>query len=174
MYQPEPQSVTFSILINDIDKGIIKIPQFQRDFVWSLEQSAQLIDSIIKGYTIGTFILWESDEELRSIRNIGGASLPDTLQGSMAQYVLDGQQRMTSLYASLKGLEIARNNTVEDFSNIYIDLSADEDETIIIKNVEGRNALEIITLNDLMNAGLAVLLHILKNFIRNYRITKIV
>lgn len=157
MYQPEPQSVTFSILINDIDKGIIKIPQFQRDFVWSLEQSAQLIDSIIKGYPIGTFILWESDEELRSVRNIGGASLPDTPQGSMVQYVLDGQQRMTSLYASIKGLKIARNNTFEDFSNIYIDLSADEDETIIITNVEGRDALEIITLNDLMNAGLAVL-----------------
>ncbi|GGM40454.1 hypothetical protein GCM10011351_28280 [Paraliobacillus quinghaiensis] len=71
MYQPDPQSITFSTLIHDIDKGIIKIPQFQRDFVWSKEQSAKLLDSIIKGYPIGTFIVWETDERLRSIRNIG-------------------------------------------------------------------------------------------------------
>jgi Protein of unknown function DUF262 len=57
MYSPEPHSITFSTLISDIDKGIIKIPQFQRNFVWSLEESAKLIDSIIKGYPIGTFIL---------------------------------------------------------------------------------------------------------------------
>ena len=65
MYQPEPQSLTFSTLIHEIDKGVIKIPQFQRDFVWSLEQSAKLIDSIIKGYPIGTFILWETQERLQ-------------------------------------------------------------------------------------------------------------
>lgn len=157
MYQPEPQSVTFSILINDIDKGVIKIPQFQRDFVWSLEQSAKLIDSIIKGYPIGTFILWESDEVLRSVRNIGGANLPATPLGSMVQYVLDGQQRMTSLYASLKGLKISRDNKVEDFSEIYIDLVADEDNSIILTNVEGRNSLEVISLKDLINGGLSVL-----------------
>ncbi|WP_107937329.1 DUF262 domain-containing protein [Ureibacillus chungkukjangi] len=157
MYQQEPQSVTFSILINDIDKGIIKIPQFQRDFVWSLEQSAKLIDSIIKGYPIGTFILWESDEVLRSVRNIGGANLPDTPSGSMVQYVLDGQQRMTSLYASLKGLKISRDNTVDDFSQIYIDLVANKDNTIILTNIEGHNPLEVISLKDLINGGLSVL-----------------
>ena len=157
MYQPEPQSVTFSMLINDIDKGIIKIPQFQRDFVWSLEQSAKLIDSIIKGYPIGTFILWESDEVLRSVRNIGGANLPDTPSGSMVQYVLDGQQRMTSLYASLKGLKISRDNTVEDFSQIYIDLIANEDNSVTLTNVDERNQLEVISLKDLINGGLSVL-----------------
>jgi hypothetical protein len=157
VYQPEPQSMTFSMLINDIDKGIIKIPQFQRDFVWSLEQSAKLIDSIIKGYPIGTFILWESHEKLRSIRNIGGADLPDTPPGSMVQYVLDGQQRMTSLYASLKGLKIQREKGTDDFSSIYVDLNADEDEAIIITNIEGRDPSEIITLKDLLYGGISVL-----------------
>lgn len=157
MYQPEPQSVTFSILINDIDKGIIKIPQFQRDFVWSLEQSANLLDSIIKGYPIGTFILWESDEVLRSVRNIGGTSLPDTPSGSLSQYVLDGQQRMTSLYASLKGLKINRKNGVDDFSQLYIDLIADEDNPLIITNIENRKLSEVISLKNLISGGLSVL-----------------
>lgn len=158
MYQPDPQSITFSTLIHDIDKGIIKIPQFQRDFVWSLEQSAKLIDSIIKGYPIGTFILWESQEKLRSVRNIGGASLPETPPGSMVQYVLDGQQRMTSLYASLKGLQVQRDKkSDDDFSGIYVDLNANEEETIIITNIEGRNETDVISLRDLLHGGISVL-----------------
>lgn len=48
MTLPEPLTVTFSGLIGDIEKGLIKIPQFQRDFVWDIEKSANLIDSIIK------------------------------------------------------------------------------------------------------------------------------
>ena len=44
MTLPEPLTVTFSGLIGDIEKGLIKIPQFQRDFVWDIEKSANLID----------------------------------------------------------------------------------------------------------------------------------
>lgn len=157
MYQPEPQSITYSTLIHDIDKGIIKIPQFQREFVWSIEASAKLLDSIIKGYPIGTFILWESQEELRVVRNIGGADLPDTPFGSMSQYVLDGQQRMTSLYASLKGLTINRGNKTDDFSNIFVDLIAEEEEPIVITDIEGRNPLEVISLQSLLEGELTVL-----------------
>ena len=42
MYQPQPHSYKFSILLSEIGQGIIKIPQFQREFVWSKEQSAKL------------------------------------------------------------------------------------------------------------------------------------
>jgi len=157
MYQPEPQSITFSTLIHEIDKGTIKIPQFQRDFVWSLEQSAKLIDSIIKGYPIGTFILWESQETLRSVRNIGGANLPETPTGSMVQYVLDGQQRMTSLYASLKGLSVNRQKGTDDFSGIFVDLIASNEDPIIITNIEGRDLSEIISLRNLIHGGISSL-----------------
>lgn len=158
MYSPDPHSMTFSTLINDIDKGIIKIPQFQRDFVWSIEESAKLIDSIIKGYPIGTFILWESKERLRSVRNIGGAALPDTPVGSMVQYVLDGQQRMTSLYASLKGLRVQREKGIDDFSEIYVDLVANDEDSIIVTNIEGRNDKEVISLHNLLHGGIPVLM----------------
>jgi uncharacterized protein with ParB-like and HNH nuclease domain len=56
MNLPEPQSVTFSNLFADIENGTIKIPQFQREFVWSKAKSAKLLDSIVKGFPIGTFI----------------------------------------------------------------------------------------------------------------------
>jgi uncharacterized protein with ParB-like and HNH nuclease domain len=66
MNLPEPQTRTFSSLVGEIEKGQIKIPQFQRDFVWTMQKSAGLIDSIIKGYPIGTFIFWRTKERLRS------------------------------------------------------------------------------------------------------------
>ena len=58
--QPKPDSKKYNDLITEIEKGEIKIPKFQRDFVWSLDKTASLLDSILKGYPIGTFILWET------------------------------------------------------------------------------------------------------------------
>jgi hypothetical protein len=147
MYQPEPHSFKFTSLLNDIEQGLIKIPQFQRDFVWSKEQSARLMDSIIKGYPIGTFIIWKTKERLRSIRNIGGVDLPDTPEGDFIQYVLDGQQRMTSLYASLKGVIIKRETKNEDFS---------EDEDIVITDISEKEPGSYIKLTDLLNGGLSL------------------
>ena len=76
MNLPEPQSLTFSSLMNGIEKGNIKIPQFQRDFVWSKAKSAKLLDSIVKGYPIGTFIFWKNKRRTARFKEFGrfGAS----------------------------------------------------------------------------------------------------
>src|SRR5262245_11087190 len=103
-YLPSPHSMSLTTLSVEIEKGTVKIPQFQREFVWSKQKSAELLDSILKGYPIGTFIFWKTTEELRTIRNIGGIDLPKTPKGDYIQYVLDGQQRLTSLFAAVKGL----------------------------------------------------------------------
>lgn len=133
MKLPEPQTRTFSSLVAEIDKGQVKIPQFQRDFVWSMEKSAAVIDSIIKGYPIGTFIFWRTTERLRSVRNIGNQNLPELDGSESVDYVLDGQQRLTSLYACLKGAKIERgdSNRIDDYSKVFIDLSASSDEQIV-------------------------------------------
>lgn len=101
IYQPKPNSLNYQSLIAKIEQGNIKIPQFQRKFVWDINATAGLLDSILKGYPIGSFIIWKTNERLRSVRNIGEMNFPDTPSGDMVQYVLDGQQRMTSLYVAL-------------------------------------------------------------------------
>jgi len=68
--QPKPDSKKYTDLISEIQKGQIKVPKFQRNFVWSLDKTAKLLDSILKGYPIGTFILWETNERLNDIKNI--------------------------------------------------------------------------------------------------------
>ncbi len=108
--------------------GTVKIPQFQRDFVWPKAKSAKLLDSILKGYPIGTFILWKTKEQLRTVRNIGGVDLPPTPSGDYTEQVLDGQQRLTSLYASVRGLSIKRDNgKPESFVDMFVDLDSDPD-----------------------------------------------
>jgi uncharacterized protein with ParB-like and HNH nuclease domain len=109
MNLPEPQILPYSTLMSEIEKGVVKIPQFQRDFIWSKRKACKLMDSIVKGYPIGTFIFWKTKERLRSIRNIGGIELPEPPDGDFIQYVLDGQQRLTSLFTILKGLKITRS-----------------------------------------------------------------
>jgi len=105
---PTPTHSRYTTLLSDIEKGEVKIPQFQRDFVWSIQKSAALIDSVIKGYPIGTFIFWDTKDRLRSVRNLGNVALPDPRDGDVVSFVLDGQQRLTSLFATLKGLKVER------------------------------------------------------------------
>lgn len=106
--QPELGSKHYSELICEIEKGIIKIPRFQRGFVWSIEKTADLLDSILKGYPIGTFILWQTNERINEIKKIGDFALPDAPEGTKVQYLLDGQQRITSLFAAYRGARIQK------------------------------------------------------------------
>jgi len=145
--------MNYSTLLSDIEKGLVKIPQFQREFVWSRDKVAGLLDSIVKGYPIGTFILWKTKEELRSIRNLGNAKLQATPKGDFINYVLDGQQRLTSLFASLKGLKIERDGHVEDYAEMFVDLAAGENEQIVIVDAGERPKGTYIRLTDLIDGG---------------------
>jgi len=134
--QPKPDSKKYADLINEIQKGIIKIPKFQRDFVWTIDKTAKLLDSILKGYPIGTFILWQTDERINDIKNVGNLDIPDTPDGVKVQYVLDGQQRITSLFAAYLGAHIQKvgEKKITDYSNIVVNLDVDindNDEQVI-------------------------------------------
>lgn len=151
--QPKPDSKKYSDLISEIQSGIIKIPKFQRDFVWSIEKTAKLLDSILKGYPIGTFILWQTDERLNDIKNIGNLKLPPTPDGTKVQYVLDGQQRITSLFAAYRGAKIQKvgEKKVTDYRNIYVNLDAsisENDEQVISAEPIGENH---VSLSDVLN-----------------------
>ncbi len=128
MKQPKPIGRQYNDIINNINNGIYQIPKFQRDFVWSKEQTAKLIDSLLKGFPIGSFILWKTNERLKSLKKIGGIVFNEPEENQYIYYILDGQQRMTSLYLALEGVKIGNN----DYKDIYIDLdqSIDSDEEI--------------------------------------------
>ena len=152
--QPKPDSKKYTDLISEIQKGQIKIPKFQRDFVWSIDKTAKLLDSILKGYPIGTFILWETNERLNDIKSIGNLVLPPVPDDIKVQYVLDGQQRITSLYAAFLGASIQKEGEkkITNYGSIFVDLEGDinnNDEQIIVsEQPETKN----ISLKDLLNS----------------------
>lgn len=156
----------YNNLIANIEQGQIKIPQFQRKFVWSIEETAGLIDSILKGYPIGTFIIWETNDRLRSIRNIGNFQFPDTPDGNTVQYVLDGQQRMTSLYVALRGAKLKDDNgQITDYSEIYVNLTAKSGDPLVLTDKTGYQDAQIIRFVDLLNGSLSLLLSKYKDYI---------
>ena len=151
--QPKPDSKKYYDLIYEIQKGIIKIPKFQREFVWSIDKTAKLLDSILKGYPIGTFILWQTDERMNDIKNIGNLEIPETPEGTKVQYVLDGQQRITSLFAAYLGAKVrkTREKKVTDYSDIVMNLDKNLDESdnqVITAEPTGEN---FVHLSDVLN-----------------------
>lgn len=128
---PKPGFRSYDNLINDITRGVLKIPQFQRNFVWSLDKTAKLLDSILKGYPIGTFTLWQTRDRLKSHKTIGSFYLDQLADGADVQYILDGQQRITSLFAVYQGAEIQQENkkSPTDYRKVYVDLSSTLEDT---------------------------------------------
>ena len=154
----ENRTVKYSDLISEIETGQVKIPQFQRKFVWGIKASAKLLDSIIKGYPIGTFIYWRTNERLRAIRDIGNITLLELKEGEYINYVLDGQQRLTSLFAPLKGVQITdEEGKISDYSKMYVDLTAADDGEIIITDISGMEENTFIKVTDLMEGSLTML-----------------
>lgn len=158
MELPQPTHKNYTTLINNVENGEIKIPQFQRDFVWTLRRSAELLDSVVKGFPIGTFIFWMTRERLRSVKELGNAKLPPPKKGETVSFVLDGQQRLTSLFAAMKGLKIVRESGQQtDFSEIYINLNAGESDTIVTTDITELPENTFIRLTDLLYGSLTTL-----------------
>lgn len=96
-------------LIQQIHMGIIGLPDIQRPFVWKDTKVRDLFDSMYKGYPVGFFLFWANayTKSNKTIGTDGKQKTPDLL-------IVDGQQRLTSLYAVAKAQEIIRENFNKD------------------------------------------------------------
>ena len=106
------------------DKGTIKVPHFQRDYVWERTRVAKLFDSIYNGFPIGSITLWFAPPEFRHLyKDLPVLEFPDPGQMDQVKMILDGQQRLTSLYVSAFGLKVAEaDKAPKDFKKICFDL----------------------------------------------------
>ncbi len=157
MKQPENQSKKYDALFAEIDSGQTKIPKFQREFTWGAERTAILIDSIVKGFPIGTLIFWKTREEMRHYKNIGNVTLPEIPKGDAALYVLDGQQRITSLYAVRKGAIVDEEGKEVDYKQLSINLALSPDTSDQIVTIEPPKDAPCISVFTLLNGSLAEL-----------------
>jgi len=103
-----------STLIEEIRRGEIALPDIQRPFVWSTAKVRDLFDSMYKGFPVGYLLFWATGAE-SGARQIG----LDGKQAAPRLLIVDGQQRLTSLYAVLTAHKILR----EDYTASRISLA---------------------------------------------------
>jgi len=108
-------------ILDKIDDNQLFVPAFQREFVWKRENVKNLIDSLIKEYPTGTMLIWETNNP----PELKGSWKYDSRQGSV-KILLDGQQRVTSLYLLIRG-EIPpyykKKDIVKDPRGLHIHIS---------------------------------------------------
>ena len=106
---------TLGSLIEFIGLGQIGLPDLQRPFVWKDSKVRDLFDSMYRGFPVGYLLFW-ANAQGQGVRQIG----PDRKQHHVpALLIVDGQQRLTSLYAVFRG-EPVRD---EDFREIRIEIA---------------------------------------------------
>ncbi len=93
-----------SSLTKYIELGEIALPDIQRPFVWKNSKIRDLFDSMYRGYPVGNLLFWQSGHQ--SDRTIG----TEKKQKPPRLVIVDGQQRLTSLYAVVKGIPVLRDN----------------------------------------------------------------
>lgn len=96
---------TLQTLVDAIHLGKIGLPDIQRPFVWANTKVRDLFDSMYRGYPVGYLLFWENAID-SSHKTIGS----DMKQVTPSLVIVDGQQRLTSLYAVIKGVQVLRSN----------------------------------------------------------------
>ncbi len=143
-------------LITRINSGDIRIPAFQRAYVWKQNQLLELLDSIIRNYPIGSILLWStSTERLKHTRNIAGYEIPDNPLEYPVNYVLDGQQRLSSIYATFTD-KTQQDPTTEkynpnlDIFEIYYDFAS---KTFLTKADVSATSTSVVYLRNFLNGS---------------------
>lgn len=124
----QPTNSGLATYIDDLKSGKYQIPTFQRDVVWHGDNVKKLWDSIYKFYPLGSILIWKTDTKLQNHRSIGGHLIFDEKPRSEYQYILDGQQRTTSLLMSLYGGKIDGREKFDP--QLYVDLTQEDKDDI--------------------------------------------
>jgi len=98
---PKPEVLRIEELVQKVKIGDIKLPKFQRPFVWKKTDILKLLDSIYQGYPIGSILLWLTKQHLSSENKIGDLTINQRAEEYPTNYLLDGQQRISSLCGAI-------------------------------------------------------------------------
>lgn len=114
--------------LEDLRQKKYQIPTFQREVVWERDAVKKLWDSIYRFYPIGSILIWKTQLKLQNHRAIGGHIISSNGGSDGYQYILDGQQRTTSLLTSLYGGEIEGREGFDP--TLYFDLTIEDEDEI--------------------------------------------
>lgn len=157
------KEVTYSLskLVEDIQMGEIGLPDIQRPFVWKNTKVRDLFDSMYKGFPVGYFLFWANGTG-NGEKQIGAGPK----QKVSRLLIVDGQQRLTSLFAVLKGIPVVR----DDFREEHIRISfRPKDETFEVADAATRRDPDFIPdISELWAPNVNHILYAL-GFVKNLR-----
>lgn len=111
-------------ILEKIDENQLFVPAFQREYVWKREDAKQLVDSLVKEYPTGTMLTWETS----SPPELKGHHKYHESQGAV-KLLLDGQQRVTTLYMLIRGTlppYYKESEIMNDTRGLYMNLESQE------------------------------------------------
>ncbi len=139
------KSLKIATILDYIDNGHMVLPEFQRGYVWNRDQVRGLFDSLYRGYPIGGLLVWQT--ESKGVGYRGG----EPLAAGMVDLLLDGQQRMTSIYGVVRGRPPAFfDGNANTFMGLYFHL---EDENFIFYRPRMANDALWTEVSELMQHG---------------------
>ena len=148
-----PDKKKISLLVERAHEGSLCLPNFQRDFVWSRDEIADLLRSILRGYFLGSLLLLDCDPKNPPFAPMAlrGAK-PASVELRPNQLVLDGQQRLTSLLYALYAPELGLRSSKTPrrfFVDLGLLLTDPDDDNIVFDRTareisrDGLNSLEV-------------------------------
>ena len=137
-------------LIKDIKDGALILPEFQRGYVWNRNQVRSYLKSLYRGYPTGSFLIWKTPAPPK-IR--GDAAADDS---KSYRLILDGQQRLTSVYVLMEGEPPPFYEGERLFFDLHFNLV--KEEFAYYKKIEMQNNPEWIQVTGFFKMGLAAFL----------------
>lgn len=119
---PQPSVDRIDELARRVISADILLPKFQREFVWRRRQTLELLDSVARNFPIGSLLLWQSRQELRSENRIANLEINLPKPDYPVNYLLDGQQRLSTICGALHW----RGTDPNSVWNIAYDLRKEE------------------------------------------------
>ncbi|GAA1717823.1 DUF262 domain-containing protein [Fodinicola feengrottensis] len=129
-------------LVGEVQRGLIRIPTFQRSFKWEARDVVMLFDSIFRGYPIGNILLWRRPAPKQRLTI--GPLVIDAPETDSALWVVDGQQRITSLVGALVDAETSSDSRFR----VHLDLDNAEFHTAGARQVPPRSWIPVSKLLD--------------------------
>src|SRR5690606_15596589 len=132
-------------ILSSIDNGEYTIPEFQRGYVWNSKQVKEFFKSLYLGYPSGSFLIWKTKE-------------PSKIRGEVRDsnsifhhLILDGQQRLTTIYTIFKGKTPDWYEGVSLRTDLYFNLESEEFEYYMQKKMS--NNPEWINVSNFLSKG---------------------
>ena len=136
--------LAISTLLWQIDNGVLALPKFQRPFVWKRGDVTELMRSLYKGYPVGNLLVWETKANVTDVKG------NQPISAGVNNLLLDGQQRVTSLYGIIRGRKPDFSDAdPKEFLNLHFNV---EKEDFAFHSPAMKNDPHWISVTELMQA----------------------